>query len=71
MMGIATMTCDTTSGGVKIAAMKKITTIMTFLAFTNHWGLISPNPVKITDNTGNSKITPNIKNTELMNVMYS
>ena len=65
------MTCETTSGGVMTAARKKITTIMTFLAFASHSARIIPIRVRMTEITGISNTVPNIKKTVTRKFRYS
>ena len=57
-MGMATMIWETISGGVMIAATKKMTTTITFLAFFIHPTFTSPSWVSSTDRTGSSNTTP-------------
>lgn len=69
VMGAATITWDTTSGGVMTAAVKKITTIITRRPFRIHRAFKSPRRFRITDTTGSSKTAPKTRNTVVRKAM--
>ena len=61
MIGIATITCEITSGGVIKAARINTTTIACLRYFFNNSGLTKPSLVEIKITTGSSKKRPDKK----------
>ena len=70
IIGTATMIWDTTSGGVMMAAMTKMMTIMTLRPLTSHSALMRPSPVSRTEITGSSNTRPKITNSVSRKLIY-